>query len=75
MNFGCENHRDKIKSEIKNITALVAINNFTRKINNILSGKLKTPSQENDEVEKNAFIFKQKRKEIGKFVPKDFKNN
>lgn len=55
---------------MKNIIVSHVIQKFTQKINNILSGKLKTPTQENDSIEKSAFEFRKKRKEISKFVPR-----
>lgn len=64
--MGCSQHYDVVESNFKEQTAFYGIVTFTKNINDLLSGKNKTLPPKYNNIEKLAYIFNKKKKNIGK---------
>lgn len=64
--IGCEEHNEVVGSNFKKQTALYGIVTFTKNVNDLLSGKIKTLPPNYNYLEELAHIFYKKKKRIGK---------
>lgn len=65
-NIGCHIHEILILNNIKTISIKYALMAYCKNVNELLCGKIKSLPDNFDEIQKQAFLFNQKRKGIGK---------
>lgn len=71
--IGCGEHNEVIVNKLLEYTTVYAINIFCKKINDLLSGKIKDLLPEASDIEKLALAFRQKK--VSKNIPTFLKHN
>lgn len=69
-NVGCDDHKDVVLTKIKQYAALYTIIDFTKNINNLLTGKNTVLPINSSSIHELALIFRQKGKHNGKHSDK-----
>lgn len=68
--LGCPTHHTQISLRFNSITLDYIISIFTKHVNEVLSEKILVPTNDFDMIQKNALVYRQKRKGIGKYMAK-----